>query len=41
MPCEHFCLNNNEIKDDRNRVLNNDTSGGDTDKKGRSLVGFL
>ena len=29
MPCEHFCLKKNEMKDDWTHVLKNDTSSGD------------
>ena len=32
MPCEHFCLKKNEIKDYRTRVLKNDTTSGDVDE---------
>ena len=33
MPCEHFCLKKNEMKDYWTHVLKNVTSSGDMDKK--------
>ena len=32
IPCEHFCLKRNEVKDDWTRVLKNDTTSDDMDK---------
>ena len=32
MPCEHFCLKKNEMKDDWTHVLKNYTSSGDMDE---------
>ena len=32
IPCEHFCLKDNEIKDYWTHVFKNDTSSGDMDE---------
>ena len=32
MPCEHFCLKSNEVKDYWTRVLKNDTTSDDMDE---------
>ena len=32
IPCEHFCLKRNEVKDYWNRVLKNDTTSDDMDE---------
>ena len=32
MPCEHFCLKRNEVKDYWTRILKNDTSSDDMDE---------
>ena len=32
MPCEHFCLKRNEVKDYWTRVLKNDTTSDDMDE---------
>ena len=41
MPCEHFCLKKNEIKDYWTHVIKNDNSSGDMDEMVYHLLDYL